>query len=74
VRDESIDSDIDQIRASLIALVDRYLDGERSVLWPAIAEVRAQLVCLLEESPASLEADLNFLIVRCEALGRLVVN
>ena len=67
-------ADIEQIRSALIRLAERYSAGERSVLWPAINEVREQLVCLMDETSERHSADLEYLLVRCEALGRLVVN
>ena len=55
-------------RLKLLALVDRYETGARSLVAAEARECADALICLMEEAPLGKRASIDYLVDRYEAL------
>jgi len=63
-----VDREVIGYRMKLVALLDRYMAGERSLVAAEAQSNADALICLLEEAPLTKRAEIDYLIDRYEAL------
>lgn len=63
-----VDREIVGYRMKLVALLNRFMAGERSLVAIEAQAHADALICLMEEAPLQRRAAIDYLIDRCESL------
>ena len=66
--DAQTEAELVSYRQKLLALVDRYAAGARSLVAVEAQQCSDALICLLEEAPLGRREEIDYLIDRYEAL------
>ena len=66
--DAQTEAEIVSYRQTLLALIDRYAAGARSLVAVEAQQCSDALICLLEEAPLARRQEIDYLIDRYEAL------
>lgn len=70
----AVDKEVVAYRLKLVALGNRYLDGERSTVEREAQACADALICLMEEAPVGKRSKIDYLVDRFETLRASCLN